>query len=267
MQDQITERVVGVVEPSLKQSEIERSRRKPPENLEAYDLYLRAVPHMASVMPADAKIAMSLLEQALKLDPNYPAAHAFLAWCHEICFMRGGFDEADKKAGLRHAHMAIASGSDDATTLAVAALVIAILSKDHKAALSAIERALSLNPSSATAHYWGAIIHASSGNSTAATAYANRALRLSPFDPVAFAGQGRSDALPSRRRATTRPHPAMLWRCKPLRASTCTISFTPQRWPRPDAWRRQGRLSNNCSNSIRAFRSARSPGTHCSTRR
>lgn len=122
LQDQITERVVGVVEPSLKQSEIERSRRKPPESLEAYDLYLRAVPHMASVMPVDAKIAMGLLEQALKLDPNYPAAHAFIAWCYEICFMRGGFDEADKKAGLRHARIAIASGSDDATTLAVAAL-------------------------------------------------------------------------------------------------------------------------------------------------
>jgi adenylate cyclase len=67
LQDQITERVVGVVEPSLKQSEIERSRRKPPENLEAYDLYLRAVPHLASVMPADAKVAMNFLEQALRL--------------------------------------------------------------------------------------------------------------------------------------------------------------------------------------------------------
>jgi adenylate cyclase len=46
--------------------------------------------------------------------------------------------------------------------------------------------ALSLNPSSAAALYWGALIHAYSGNSAAATAYANRALRLSPFDPVAF---------------------------------------------------------------------------------
>ena len=51
LQDQITERVVGVVEPSLRQSEIERSRRKRPENLDAYDLYLRALPHMISVMP------------------------------------------------------------------------------------------------------------------------------------------------------------------------------------------------------------------------
>jgi len=186
LQDQITEKVVGVVEPSLRQSEIERSRRKRPENLDAYDLYLRALPHMASVMPADARVAAGFLEDALKLDPNYAAAHAILAWCHEICFHRGGFDEADKVAGLRHARAAVASGTDDATALAVAAFVISNLSKDHKVALGAIERALSLNPSSAMALYWGSLIHAYDENSAAATAHAYRALRLSPFDPVAF---------------------------------------------------------------------------------
>src|SRR5262249_34916579 len=36
--------------------------------------------------------------------------------------------------------------------------------------------------------YWGALIHAASGDLAPATAYANRALRLSPFDPVAFCG-------------------------------------------------------------------------------
>ena len=46
LQDQITDKVVGIVEPSLRRSEIERSRRKHPENLDAYDLYLRALPHM-----------------------------------------------------------------------------------------------------------------------------------------------------------------------------------------------------------------------------
>src|ERR1700719_1509998 len=50
LQDQITEKVVGIVEPSLQRSEIERARRKRPESLDAYDLYLRAVPHMASFM-------------------------------------------------------------------------------------------------------------------------------------------------------------------------------------------------------------------------
>jgi TolB-like protein/class 3 adenylate cyclase len=187
LQDQITEKVVGIVEPSLQRSEIEHARRKRPENLEAYDLYLRALPHMASVMPADARIAAGFLEDALKLDPDYAAAHAFLAWCHEICFMRGGFSEADKIAGLQHAHIAIESGTDDATALSVAAFVIAWLSEDQRTALSAIERALSLNPSSATALYWGSLINSfHNGNFAAATAYANRALRLSPFDQVAF---------------------------------------------------------------------------------
>jgi adenylate cyclase len=185
LQDQVTERVVGVVEPSLRQSEIERSRRKRPENLDAYDLYLRALPHMASIMPADARIAAGFLEDALKLDPNYAAAHALLAWCHEIFFARAGFDEGDKTAGVAHARAVIASGADDATALAIAAFAITMLSKDHATALSAVERALSLNPSCATALYFGALIYAFAGHPAAAIANGNRALRLSPFDPFA----------------------------------------------------------------------------------
>ena len=174
LQDQITEKVVGIVEPSVRHSEIERSRRKRPENLDAYDLYLRALPHMTSVMPADARVAAGFLEDALKLDPNYAAAHAILAWCHEIL------------AGLQHAHTALASGTDDATALAAAGFVVDFLSQDQKAAMSAIERALSFNPSSTTALYWGALMNATSGNFAVAVAYANRALRLSPFDPLAL---------------------------------------------------------------------------------
>src|ERR1700759_460120 len=138
LQDQITERVVGIVEPSVQRSEIERSRRKPPENLDAYDLSLRPLPHMASVMPADAKIAARLLSRALELDPDYAAAQAMLAWCHEICFMRGGFDEADRIAGLERARASIASGTDDAVSLAVSALVVSHLGKERETAANAI---------------------------------------------------------------------------------------------------------------------------------
>jgi adenylate cyclase len=186
LQDQITDRVVAVVEPRIRQSEIERSRRKHPESLDAYDLCLRALPHLNSVMPADATIAAGFLNEALKLDPNYVLAHAHLAHCHEIFFMRGGFDEADKIAGLRHARSVIASGTDDATALAIAGMVISNLSMNRKEALSAIERALSFNPVSATALFFGALTHAFAGDPAAATDYANRALRLSPFDPMVF---------------------------------------------------------------------------------
>ena len=89
MQDRITEKVVGVVEPSLRQSEIERSRRKPPENLDAYDLYLR--PYRTS-LPTCRRTpnGMEFLEEALKIDANYAPAHAYLAWGLEMRVVRGG---------------------------------------------------------------------------------------------------------------------------------------------------------------------------------
>jgi len=186
LQDKITERVVGIVEPSLQRSEIERSRRKHPENLDAYDLYLRALPYLAAPVIADATIAARFLEDALRLEPNYALAHAHLAHCHEIFFTGGGMvDEAERVAALRHARVVTMSGTDDATALAVAAFVINIMGKDHEAAFSAIERAVSFNPSCATAFYYGALIYAFAGHPAVAISNANRALRLSPFDPAA----------------------------------------------------------------------------------
>jgi TolB-like protein len=164
-QDQITERVVGIVEPSVQKSEIERSRRKRPESLDAHDFYLRALPYVSPISPANAPIATELLHKALELEPNYPAAHAYLGWAHQIHFAHGGgFDETDRIAGLRHARAALANDVDDATALAVGANVAGFLGKDAKAALNAIERALSCNPSSAIAYYFGGALYAWSGD-------------------------------------------------------------------------------------------------------
>jgi adenylate cyclase len=178
LQDKITDAVVGIIEPSVQRAEIDRVRRKRPESLGAYDLYLRALPCFRSIMPADANIGKDLLEQALKLDPSYAPAHAYMAWAMEIRFLRGGFNEADKIGGERHARLALAHGSDDSMALSLAALTILHLGHDFDAASAAISRALSLNPSCAAAFYWGAHIHGFSGDLAIAEDYANRALRL-----------------------------------------------------------------------------------------
>jgi len=186
LQDQITDRVVAIVEPSLQRSEIERSRRKRPESLDAYDLYLRALPHVAAQMPVEARKALTLLEQALALDPSYASAHALLAWSHELCFARDGFGEAHRSAAIEHARAAIAINTDDPTTLAVAGFVLSLLGRDSETALAAIDRALSLNASSATALYLAAQANALAGHAEQAIGLAQRALRLSPFDSLAF---------------------------------------------------------------------------------
>ena len=185
-QDQITDRVVGVVEPSVRRLEIERSRRKRPESLGAYDLFLQALPHMQAHMPDGGRKAIPLLEEAIRREPDYVAAHAHLAWCHEWCFTRGGLDERDRSAALQHARRALASDADDAASLAVAGWVIIVLSKEHETALSAVERAIALNPSCAMAHYYAALVNAFADRPKTVAFHANRALRLSPFDPKAF---------------------------------------------------------------------------------
>ena len=56
---------------------------------------MRALPHSRTAMPGDADKALALLRQSLALQPDYPAAHAAAAWCHEVRYMRGGLQEAD----------------------------------------------------------------------------------------------------------------------------------------------------------------------------
>ncbi len=70
LQDEIALSVVGAIEPSLRKAEVERVKRKRPDNLDAYDLVLRAQPEVYSGMPEGATQALILLESALALEPG-----------------------------------------------------------------------------------------------------------------------------------------------------------------------------------------------------
>ncbi len=98
LQDKVAISVAGVIEPTLRQSEIERARRKRPDSLDAYDLYLRALPYAFTAMPEDADKALALLGKAIELEPDFAAAHAIIAWCHEQRYLRGGMQEETRIA-------------------------------------------------------------------------------------------------------------------------------------------------------------------------
>ena len=186
LQDQVADQIVGVVEPSLRRFETERSRRRPTDSLDAFSLYLRAFPHVAAQMPEEASKALPLLQHALKLDPDYAPAHALLAWGHELCFVRGGLKKEDRKAALLHARTAIAADTDDGTAVAIAGFVMALLTKNGDAGLSTIERGLSMNPSSAKVRYLCAQANAMAGKRRYAMSLADQALSFSPTDGFAF---------------------------------------------------------------------------------
>jgi TolB-like protein/Tfp pilus assembly protein PilF len=182
LQDEITLNVVGAIEPSLREAEIERVKRKRPENLDAYDLVLRALPHVVPPMPAEAAKAMPLLERALTLEPDYAGAHGYLAWCHQILFVRGGFNKENHDAAIRHARAALSYGRDDATALAIGGFVISMTEHDHATAFEALEQALAISPSSSFALFCGSAALAYAGEAERGIDWAERALRISPFD-------------------------------------------------------------------------------------
>jgi adenylate cyclase len=223
LQDELTISVVGAIEPTLRQAEVERAKRKRPDSLDAYDLYLRALPNTFIAMSETADQALDLLQEAIAIEPNYAAAHAAIAFCHEVRYIRGGLLEYDKRTALRHARIAIATGGDDATALAGAAFVIGILERDYDNAFNAFDRALALSPSSALALSFSAIVHAWAGDSAIAIKQAEQSLRLSPsgsllFMPYVglayahfFAGHFDEAALSASRAAQANPQFSIPW--------------------------------------------------------
>jgi adenylate cyclase len=183
LQDEITLSVVGAIEPSLRLAEIARVKRKRPDNLDAYDLALQAQPDVYTRMPGPSKKALVLLERALALDPTYALAHAYAAQCHHSLFQRGGLHEESRTASIRHAEAAIAYGHDDALALSFAGFVIGMDKHDRAAAFAAFEAALAISPSSAVTYIQGSLILAFGGDAGRAVEWAERGLRLSPFDP------------------------------------------------------------------------------------
>ncbi len=183
VQDEIAMSLIGTLEPNLKNVEIERVKRKRPDNLDAYDLMLRALPLSGSFMPAGADKAIPLLQKVVELEPGYVAAHAHLARCFHVRYSRGGLRQEDRAASVRHARAAMI-GSDDASALALAALVIWFDDNDIATAFNLFDRALSISRSNVMALANSAYVCAWMGEADLALERARLAQQLSPFDTL-----------------------------------------------------------------------------------
>lgn len=187
LQDEIALAVVGAIEPSLRRAEVERIRRKRPDSLDAYELVLRAQPDVDSGMPDRAAIALPQLQRALMLEPTYALAHGLAAMGYHNRFLRAGLKEEDRSASVRHARLAIEHGRDDALALTFAGFSLGMDAHDRRAAFAAFEAALALSPSTALAWILGSVVAGWAGDADRAIDWSERGIRLSPFDPWAFA--------------------------------------------------------------------------------
>ncbi|MEQ8369989.1 MAG: hypothetical protein RIC83_04910 [Alphaproteobacteria bacterium] len=194
LQDQITAGVVAAIEPSVQQAEIERAKRKRTDNLDAYDLYLRALDQAYTFSQTGRTEALAFLDAAVVLDPGYAEAHGLAAWCLQQRYLWGARAPEDKEGALRHAEAVASARTDDAAALAFAAFAIGALDGRHDAALLMVNRSLMQNPSCVVARNVGAVLEMMHGNLEGSEGHASQSLRLSPFDPLRYIAKGAAAA-------------------------------------------------------------------------
>jgi tetratricopeptide (TPR) repeat protein len=165
LQDRITESVIAVIEPNLQRAEIERLKRKPASNLDAYDLLLRAQQLEYEFTEQSLAGAIRYLEQALALDPNYSAAMALAAHCYGERIHHGWAQDAaaETTKGLDLAARALERGRDDSNVLWMVAHAMLRLGMDRQRAKELAYSSLALNPNSAIAMTIAALTEVMSG--------------------------------------------------------------------------------------------------------
>ena len=188
LQDEVASHVVGAIEPKLRQSEIERATRKPIENLDAYDLYLRALALAHQYTAPAIREGISLLQRALAIDPSYTPASALIGWGRLAQRVQGWgtVSNAEITEAVGLAKRAIEAANEDPDTLWMAAFTISTFAGEHVAAMIAIDRALAINPNSAGAWMARGWVACYQSQPVSAIRAFEHAMRLSPRDPRGY---------------------------------------------------------------------------------
>jgi TolB-like protein len=192
LQDHVTSSVVGAIAPKLQRAEIKRARRKPSENLDAYDYYLRGLAS-AHRRTNDANgEALELFCKAIELDPGLACACGMAAWCYARRkangWMHGRVRESAE--GTRLARKAVHLGTDDPVALCTGGYALAFIAHEFDDAVAFVDQGLVVNPNFALGWVFSAWLRVWRGEPDLALEHVAHAMRLSPLDPSMYGMHG-----------------------------------------------------------------------------
>jgi tetratricopeptide (TPR) repeat protein len=188
LQGELARKVVHSVAPFVRSLELTRARITNFEQLDAYSMTLRGVELMHRLSREDFLQARTAFETAISRDPTSPRPHAWLAKWHIMRVAVGASENAgrDSIEASACAERALERDADDALALAVDALVAAWSRHDLGTAERRLQQALGANPNEPLAWLHNGITHAWRGRGADAVQCTDRALSLSPLDPMLY---------------------------------------------------------------------------------
>ena len=187
VQDRITESVALVIEPHIRQAEIERSRRKRPENIDAYDLYLRTLSKIYTTRPDDNAEVYAQMTRAIALEPDYAPFLTNAIWALEFRIIMGWppLTDDDRSACLLLVNRALANAHGDPTVLAECGSALVSIGRDYERGLLILSNAIEANPNHQFALCCAAIAKLHCGDIHELIELCRRAILMDPIGAMA----------------------------------------------------------------------------------
>ncbi|WP_431016211.1 winged helix-turn-helix domain-containing tetratricopeptide repeat protein [Bradyrhizobium pachyrhizi] len=186
LQDEVTLAVVSAIQPKMLQTEIAMATRRRPENLTAYDFFLRAIHQYHLTTRESLAEAIKLAHRALELDPGFGSAAALAGDCHasNVALGYANDPQFDCKEAVRLARLALSIDDGDPDTLSRIAVILAGMVGDSEAEIEMADRAVALNPNSWRTWNNRGWVYILAGLPEEAIRSFERAVRTSPVDPL-----------------------------------------------------------------------------------
>jgi TolB-like protein/class 3 adenylate cyclase/Tfp pilus assembly protein PilF len=156
-----------------------------PANMEAYQLYLKALHHWNKWTPADSRAAIGLLEKAVALDPRFAIAYAWQAFCYTYLGALGQLSPS-KAFPIAKQLTEKAFSLDGAIVEAnlASGLIALFYDWDWDLAGSRIRKAIEISPGYATAHHLYGLYLTIMAKTEEAVSEIEIAVKLDPMSPV-----------------------------------------------------------------------------------
>jgi adenylate cyclase len=188
LQDEMVQIIAAALEPEVYAAERVRIELKAPENLDAWELYQRALSYMWTYEDGSVSTAIELFQQANEADPKFAPAYAYLAYSYYIKLVMGYADvpEVFIAKGMEAAQKAIMHDSHDAMSYFAIGRVL-MMRGLHDDSIEALRKSIDLNPCFAQAYHGLGMVLALAGQLEESKQTTEKAVDLSPRDPMLWA--------------------------------------------------------------------------------